>query len=149
MPLTARSLLPAALALSLAGQLPAQSAKPHPDAKLQKALDSLVAGFDGTVGVYVWNLKNGRSAEIRADELFPTASMIKVPILIGVYDRLNRGELKFDSMLVYTDSLADKDEGDILASVQDSTRIELSKVIMLMITISDNTAALWNQYLAG
>jgi beta-lactamase class A len=149
MPLTIRALLPAALVLSLAGQLPAQSAKPHPDARLQKALDSLVTGFGGDVGVYVWNLKNGKSAAIRADELFPTASMIKVPILIGVYDRLNRGELKFDSMLVYTDSLADKDEGDLLASLQDSTKIDLSKVILLMITISDNTAALWNQYLAG
>jgi beta-lactamase class A len=149
MPLTIRVLLPAALVIAMAGPLLAQSAKPHPDAKLQKALDSLVAGFSGDVGVYVWNLKNGKSAAIRADELFPTASMIKVPILIGVYDRLNRGELKFDSMLVYTDSLADKDEGDLLASLQDSTKIDLSKVILLMITISDNTAALWNQYLAG
>jgi beta-lactamase class A len=149
MPLTIRALLPAALALSLAGQLPAQSPKPHPDAKLQKALDSLVAGFGGDVGVYVWNLKNGKTAAIRADELFPTASMIKVPILIGVYDRMSRGELKFDSVLVYTDSLADKDEGDMLASFKDSTQIDLSKIILLMITTSDNTAALWNQYLAG
>ncbi|MEO8030741.1 MAG: serine hydrolase [Gemmatimonadota bacterium] len=127
----------------------AQSAAPRHDAKLQKSIDSLVAGFDGTVGIYVWNLKNGKSAEIRADELFPTASMVKVPILIGVYDRINQGLLRFDSTLVYTDSLADNEGGDILGSFKDSTKIEVSRVIMLMITTSDNTAALWNQYLAG
>jgi len=136
-----------ALAL-LCPTLGAQTA-PHRDAKLQKSLDSLVAGFEGTVGVYVWNLQNGKSAEIRADEMFPTASMVKVPILIGVYDRLARGELKFDSVLVYTDSLADNEGGDILGSFKDSSKVELSRVIMLMITTSDNTAALWNQYLAG
>jgi beta-lactamase class A len=75
--------------------------------------------------------------------------MIKVPILVGVYDRLDKGELKFDSVMTYTDSLADNEGGDILGVVKDSTPMELSRVIMLMITMSDNTAALWNQYLAG
>ena len=151
MPIPILRLFAAALAALLLAAAPAsaQSSPPHHDTRLQKSLDSLVAGFDGTVGVYVWNLRNGKSAEIRADELFPTASMIKVPILIRVYDRINRGELKFDSTLVYTDSLADKDEGDILASLRDSTKIDLSQIILMMITTSDNTAALWNQYLAG
>jgi beta-lactamase class A len=150
MPFTSRRLLAAALGFMLsAASLSAQSAKPHRDAKLQKALDSLVAGFAGDVGVYVWHLKSGRSAAIRADELFPTASMVKVPILIGVYDRINRGELAFDSALVYTDSLRYYEGGDILGSFKDSTKIELGRVIMLMVTTSDNTAALWNQYLAG
>jgi beta-lactamase class A len=75
--------------------------------------------------------------------------MVKVPILIGVYDRINRGELAFDSVLVYTDSLRYYEGGDILGSFKDSTRIELGRVILLMVTTSDNTAALWNQYLAG
>lgn len=127
----------------------AQSVREHPDAKLQRSLDSLVSGFGGEVGIYVRHLKSGKSAAIRADELFPTASMIKLPILIGVYDRINRGELAFDSVLVYTDSLRYYEGGDILGSFKDSTKIELGRVIMLMVTTSDNTAALWNQYLAG
>jgi beta-lactamase class A len=129
---------------------PASSQSPpdRPDPRLQRALDSLVAGFQGDVGIYVHHLKTGRSAAIRADELFPTASMIKVPILATLFDRMQRGELRFDTTLVYTDSLLYPGD-DILGAFKDSSRVALSKVIMLMITTSDNTAALWNQALAG
>ena len=134
--------------LSAPSSASSQSPPDHPDPRLQRALDSLVAGFQGEVGIYVRNLKTGRTAAIRADELFPTASMIKVPILVTLFDRMQRGELPFDTTLVYTDSLL-YPGGDILGSFKDSSKIALSRVIMLMITTSDNTAALWNQSLAG
>ena len=38
---------------------------------------------------------------------------------------------------------------DILGSFKDGEKIALSKIVMLMITMSDNTASLWNQLLAG
>ena len=38
---------------------------------------------------------------------------------------------------------------DILGAFKDSQEIELSKVMMLMLTMSDNTASLWLQSLAG
>jgi beta-lactamase class A len=125
-----------------------QAPPDHPDSRLQHALDSLVAGFQGDVGIYVRNLRTGHTAAIRADELFPTASMIKVPILVTLFDRMQRGELRFDTTLVYTDSLLYPGD-DILGSFKDSSKVALSRVIMLMITTSDNTAALWNQSLAG
>ena len=92
--------LAAAVALSLAGcaGLPAGPGGPpeRRDAALQAALEQAVQGFHGEVGVYVRNLKDGRTASLRADELFPTASMVKVPILAGLFDRLDRGELRYD-----------------------------------------------------
>jgi beta-lactamase class A len=138
----------AVLSASTASSAGAQSPAERPDPKLQRALDSLVAGFQGDVGIYVRNLRTGRTAAIRADELFPTASMIKVPILVTLFDRMQRGELRFDTTLVYTDSLLYPGD-DILGSFRDSSKVALSRVIMLMITTSDNTAALWNQSLAG
>jgi len=138
----------AASTASSASSAGAQSPAERPDPKLQRALDSLVAGFQGDVGIYVRNLRTGRTAAIRADELFPTASMIKVPILVTLFDRMQRGELRFDTTLVYTDSLLYPGD-DILGSFKDSSKVALSRVIMLMITTSDNTAALWNQSLAG
>lgn len=118
------------------------------DMALQAKLDSLLAGFHGRVGVYVRHLPSGRTAEISADEVFPTASMIKVPILAAVFDRLERGELDFFQDLTYTDSLLYEGD-DILGSFSDSATIPLAQVLMLMITTSDNTAALWAQHLAG
>jgi beta-lactamase class A len=98
--------------------------------------------------VYVKNLKNNKTVAINADTIFPTASMVKIPILIGTMDRINKGELDYHQELKYRDSLLYAGV-DILGSFKDTEKIELSKVIMLMLTMSDNTASLWLQSLAG
>ena len=138
--------------LGCAGAPPSLTAPPAPpkvDAELQARLSTAVQGFHGDVGVYVRNLRTGQTAAIRADELFPTASMIKLPILLATFQAMEDGRLGFLQTLLYTDSLAYSDEDDLLAHAKDSTSIELAKVAMLMITTSDNTAALWLQALAG
>jgi beta-lactamase class A len=85
---------------------------------------------------------------VRADELFPTASMIKVPILVGTFDAVERGALSFRQELTYTDSLLYPGD-DLVGALADSTKLPLSKLALLTITTSDNTAALWLQHLAG
>lgn len=126
--------------------IPAQAQKVNK--KLQQGLETLTAGFKGDVGVYVKDLHTGKIASINADSIFPTASMVKVPILIGIMDKLNKGELKYHQELTYKDSLFYAGS-DLLASLKHNEKVELSKVIMLMLTTSDNTASLWLQSLAG
>jgi beta-lactamase class A len=118
------------------------------DKQLKEKLEAIVKSFHGDVGIYVRNLKTGQVVAIQADSLFPTASMIKIPIAIGVFNKIEKGELNYHTELVYRDSLLY--EGvDILGSFKDGEKIELSKIMMLMITMSDNTASLWSQLLAG
>ncbi len=74
--------------------------------------------------------------------------MVKIPILFGVMDKINKGELQYHQTLTYKDSLLYAGV-DILGSYKNNEQIELSKVIMLMLTMSDNTASLWLQSLAG
>ena len=124
------------------------SAPEKEDPVLLQKLTDLVRGFHGDVGVYVRNLNTGQSAAIRADELFPTASMIKVTILLNIFDKIDKGELDYFMPLTYRDSLL-YPGGGILGSFKDSTEIPMGEVIMLMITMSDNTAALWLQALGG
>lgn len=119
------------------------------DQTLTKKLALLVKDFDGDVGIYVRHLKTGRIAQIKADTIFPTASMIKVPITIGVFDKIEKRELDYHSTLIYRDSLAYHGEEDLLLSFKEGSPISLSKILMLMITTSDNTASLWCQQLAG
>lgn len=118
------------------------------DAELQTKLERLVEGFRGDIGIYVRHLPTGRTAALQADTLFPTASMIKVPILLKTFDLIEQGVLDYDQTLVYRDSLLYPGE-DILGAFADSSAIALSKVILLMITMSDNTASLWLQHLVG
>lgn len=136
--------------LLAAAPLQAQASRPteRPDRGLQRELEQAVAGFHGKIGVYVRNLRTGRTAAINADSVFPTASMIKVPILVATFDAIQRGALHFNDSLTYRDSLL-YPGGDILGMARDSSAIDLSRVIMLMVTMSDNTAALWLQKLAG
>ncbi len=118
------------------------------DRRLQQKVEELITGFNGEVGVYIKNLRTGKTVAINADTVFPTASMVKVPILVGVMDKINSGALSYHQKLIYKDSLLYEGE-DILGSFKNNEPIELSKVLMLMLTTSDNTASLWLQSLAG
>lgn len=128
--------------------LSAPAQQERQDRKLNQLIHELVKGFKGDVGIYVKNLKTGKTAAFKADTIFPTASMIKVPITAGIFNKIEQGQLDYKTILTYKDSLLYAGE-DILGSFKDGEKIALSKVLMLMITTSDNTASLWCQSLAG
>ncbi len=119
------------------------------DRTLQRQLEEAVRGFDGKVGVYVRHLKTNRVAMIDADSAFPTASMIKVPILVATFDAIEQGKLQYNQQLTFTDSLAYVDEDELGYQLKDSAKVRLSWVEMMMLTLSDNTSALWLQSLSG
>lgn len=117
------------------------------DAQLERKLRSALTGFRGDVGLYVYHFRTGKTVAINADTLFPTASTIKIPIQCGLFDKIHKGELNYNETLVYTDSLH-YDDG-IVGSLKNGASLSLSKVVMLMETVSDNTGSLWCQALAG
>ncbi len=116
--------------------------------KLQKRVDELVKGFNGDIGVYIKSLKSGKIVQVNADTVFPTASIVKIPIFIGIMDKINKGALTFHQEQTYHDSLLYAGV-DILGSFKNGEKIALSKLVMLMLSMSDNTASLWLQKLAG
>ncbi|MBS1972931.1 MAG: serine hydrolase [Bacteroidetes bacterium] len=117
--------------------------------KLEVQIKEQVKGFNGDIGIYVIDLKKNRVIAINEDTVFPTASIVKIPILFGVMDKIENGELQYHQRLTYTDSLYYSEGDDILSDFKSGSTIELSKVMMLMLTISDNCASLWLQGLAG
>ena len=120
----------------------------HTDKKLQQKLADLIQPFHGNVGLYVKNLTSGKTASFNADSVYPTASMVKIPILVGIMDKINRDKLKFHQEVVYHDSLLYPGV-DILGSFKNGEKIELGKLMMLMMTMSDNTASRYLQMFAG
>lgn len=118
------------------------------DHRLEAKLKEAIGDYHGQIGVYVKNLRTGKIVAINADTVFPTASIVKVPILVGVMDKMEKKELSYDSSLTYKDSLF-YSGSDILGSFKSNEKIALKKLIMLMLTTSDNTASLWLQGLAG
>lgn len=70
------------------------------DKKLQKKIEEAIVGFNGDIGIYIKHLRTGKTVAINADSIFPTASIVKVPILIGVMDKIEKGELKYNTGLI-------------------------------------------------
>ena len=116
--------------------------------KLQKSVEALVKNYNGDIGVFIKSLKTGKVVQINADTVFPTASIVKVPILIGIINKIKQGELSFHQEFGYHDSMLYAGV-DMLGSFRNGEKIELSKLLMLMLSMSDNTASLWLQKIAG
>jgi beta-lactamase class A len=119
------------------------------DTRLQNEITNLVKGFHGDVGVYVYDLSKNKIAAVHADTIFPTASMVKVPILVGLMHKIHNGELTYHQDMIFTDSVRYSEGQEILASFKDSSKIALNVLVMLMMSMSDNGASLWLQGLSG
>lgn len=128
--------------------LPALAFSQKKENKLENQIRMLLIGFHGDAGVYVKNLKTGRYVAINADSIFPTASIVKIPILVGIFDKIEKGELRYHQPLMYRDSLKYGGSG-LMQFFKDSTATELSVLLALMMSYSDNVASIWNQQLAG
>lgn len=115
---------------------------------LETRLRERVAGFKGDVGIYVEHLGTGERIAIQADSLFPTASMVKVPILVGIFAKLDSGELTYDAPMSY-DTTFVYPGTDVVGQLTHGAEISLHKTAFLMMSFSDNTASLWLQHLAG
>jgi beta-lactamase class A len=121
---------------------------PAVDAALGARLDARCDALAGRVGLHVEHVATGSVHTRAADELFPAASLVKVPILVALYERIERGELDPHSELVF-EAARSRGGDDLLASFADGARISLGKLIHLMVAFSDNSASLWCQELAG
>ena len=119
------------------------------DKRLQNEISSLLKGFNGDVGVYVYDISKNKIVAINADTIFPTASMVKVPIFIGLMHKIYNGDLTYHQGMLFTDSVRYAEGQEILASFKDSEKINLNVLVMLMMSISDNGASLWLQGLSG
>lgn len=135
---TAGIVLCASAACVHAQQVP--PAPPRPDtAALKRTLDSLAQSHRGVVGYSVVDVEDGTRISHRGDETFPTASLIKVAVLVTLYDLVGRGEISLDDPLVVL--RADKVPGSgILQSLHDRLAITVADAVFLMMSISDNTA---------
>lgn len=116
--------------------------------ELTTELENMLDRFEGDAGLYLMHLPSGMEISIHADTIFPTASNIKIPILVGLFDKIHRGEIGYRDELIYRDSIAYGGSG-LMQFFRDSVTTDVSTLAALMITFSDNTTSLWSQALAG
>jgi beta-lactamase class A len=92
-----------------------------------------------TIGVGIQHLPSGAELFVHADELFPLASVVKIPILIEALAQVDEGRLTLDMRI----PLRDEDKvlpSGILVFLNAGLQPTLHDLLTLMIIISDNTA---------
>lgn len=134
--------------LIIAGNFSLFSQVAKVDNKLQKELENLTGNFKGTAGVYVYHLKTGKVAGVNVDTIFPTASIVKVPIIVGLFQKIQDGKLTLNDTLLYRDNRVYGGSG-VMQFYKDSTVTDIRTLAALMITYSDNVTSIWSQELAG
>ncbi len=102
-------------------------------------LEKLAYNYRGNVGIYLKDLNSDRTWEYNPDRLFPSASLIKVPIMVAVCEKIKRGEISLDTQIKLTHRDRAGGSGS-LKWVREGTRLSVMEIIYKMITESDNTA---------
>ncbi|WP_197524698.1 serine hydrolase [Botrimarina hoheduenensis] len=107
---------------------------------LQAALAPMIDAHRGTVAVRFEHLVTGDAYAYQADQQMPSASLIKLPVMMAAYEAAARGALSLDERCVFEE--ADKTPGSGLLSTHLSPGAQLSlrDMIRLMIGWSDNAA---------
>jgi beta-lactamase class A len=106
---------------------------------LRRSLDALADAHRGVVGYAVRDVDAGWEIARRGDEPFPTASLIKVPVLVTVFDLVRQGKLSLDDRLTVLPIDVVPGAG-VLQHLHAGLEITVRDAAWLMTTISDNTA---------
>jgi beta-lactamase class A len=116
------------------------SSGPRADtAALRRTLDSIADLHHGVVGYSVIDVDGGERLSRRGDEKFPTASLIKVGVLVTVFDLVAKGQMSLDDPL--TVLAIDQTGGSgVLQYLHNGATITVKDATWLVSTISDNTA---------
>lgn len=108
-------------------------------ALLHRTLETIANAHHGVVGYTIHNLDTGERLSRRGSETFPTASLIKVPVMVTVYDLVAKGQLSLDDPLTMLG--IDKVGGSgVLFLMQSGLTLKVRDAVALMIATSDNTA---------
>jgi beta-lactamase class A len=107
---------------------------------LTDSLRACIADFPGTVSLYAKNLDTGATAAIGEADPVRTASTIKLPILLSVFDAVARGQAKWADPLTVTAAEKVSGSGIIASEISDGVQLPLRDAANLMMVLSDNTA---------
>ena len=108
---------------------------------LQERVKSIASGFRGQMGIHARNLDTGEVVALDADTRFPTASVIKLAVLVEAFQQISDGKLRSTDRVVLRES-AKGGIGDsgTLNELHDGIELTVQDLLNLMVVVSDNTA---------
>ena len=119
---------------------PPAPARGNDQTTLDKYLQPIVSKFPGSVSVAVKHLTSDESYDLNPNRVMPTASLIKLPIMVEVYRQAAAGSLSLNDRLTLKDADKVPGSGVLTTHFNEGTSISVQTAVRLMITFSDNTA---------
>jgi beta-lactamase class A len=115
--------------------------------KLDARVEEIVSRFDGVMGVAVLDLSDGRILSYNADRVFPTASSIKIAIVLELYHQEQearagaKGKAKLDDAYVFDPKDLVEDSRIMAGLTPGVTRLTNRDLAQFVIAVSDNAAS--------
>jgi len=106
--------------------------------KLESSIHNEDQHLDGALGAAILDLSNEHSLLLHADEVFPTASTIKIAILAELYHQVQQGKLKLTDAYTLQSSDLVGGSGISGALTPGVTKLTLRDVAALIVSLSDN-----------
>jgi beta-lactamase class A len=111
------------------------------DDSLTQTLDELLRPLGGRTALAAQRLTDDRaSVHLRSDDLFPAASLIKIPIVIELMRRVDLGHFALDEHFDTSDEPR-VGGGGVLDYLNPAVSLTLADLCTLMLIVSDNTAS--------
>ncbi len=107
---------------------------------LDARVAALADAHKGQVSIAVKHLINGESYYLNADAVMPTASLIKVAVLIETYQQADEGKLKLTDRVTLREEDKVPGSGLLTKHFSAGASFSLRDAVQLMMSVSDNTA---------
>jgi beta-lactamase class A len=109
-------------------------------AKTLARLAAMDAALDGTMGVAAIDLQTGERLCYHCDTWFPTASTIKVPLLVEVTRLIRAGKLRYEQVVPVSRDEVVPSSAAYEKAVAEGGSLTVRQLITIMIQNSDNAA---------
>jgi beta-lactamase class A len=106
---------------------------------LRNEIERIAVECGGSVAVAAMHLPTGRQSDREAARSFPSASVIKVPILAALSAEAEAGRLAWEETVALTEAAKVPGSG-VLRELHAGVELTLEDLARLMIVVSDNTA---------
>ena len=106
---------------------------------LESTLDNIINQFEGVAGLSIRCLNNNKTISINGDDIFPTASSIKIHILTQLFTLEDKGTIDLAKRVRFTQDMYGAGSG-VIHFLENEPEFTILDIAILMMLVSDNTA---------
>lgn len=106
---------------------------------LQQKIESYIDNVDATFGIYIKHLGTNEEVNIKEHQLFQMASVVKVPILVTLYEKVYKGEIDLQQRIKLVEEDYVPGSG-VFQEMEYGIEPTIKDLATMMIIVSDNLA---------